>query len=127
MQLYSPTFRTLDEAAADFRQFGGRCHELASAAAAADPTLRLVRGHYYCPVWGERAHWWCVKPDDTIVDPSVLQFPTAGFGATYVEFDGNVDCDQCGKTLKEEDATIADNGHYAFCNSLCYGRFVGVS
>lgn len=103
----------------------GRCKELAEEAVRNDPSLRLARGHYYCPVWGEQAHWWCVKHDGTVVDPSKEQFPSGGLGV-YVEFDGVVCCAQCGKDIPEEDALIDGNGHYAFCSGRCNAIFVGV-
>lgn len=56
----------------------GRCAEASAEMVAAFPELTRVRGHYFCPVWGERAHWWCVAPDGTIVDPTAAQFPSKG-------------------------------------------------
>lgn len=108
----------------DYLKFRGRCKELAEAAAQRDTTLRLVRGHYFCPIWNsEEPHWWCEKPDGTIVDPSCLQFPSAGLGV-YTEFDGRIACAQCGKEITEAEAIFESN--YAFCSSACFGRFVGV-
>ncbi len=65
----------------DYLEFRGKCKELAEEAIRADPSLRLVRGFYHCPMWGKQAHWWAVKSDGTVVDPSVKQFPTAGVAA----------------------------------------------
>jgi hypothetical protein len=121
---YDSLPRTPQELAEDYKTYGGRCHELAQAEVQRDPNLHLVRGYYHCPYWGRRAHWWCEKPDGTIVDPSVRQFPTAGFAAYYEEFDGNVECANCGKVVKEEEASFESN--YAFCSHQCHGRFVGV-
>src|SRR5208282_4259262 len=45
------------------------------------PELRRVAG-YYTPL-GENypiAHWWCVAPDESIVDPSAHQFMCMGEG-----------------------------------------------
>lgn len=109
----------------DYLKYRGKCKEMAEALVAQDPTLRLVRGFYYDSCWGEQPHWWCMKPDGTIVDPTALQFPTKGKG-TYVEFDGTVECAQCGKEVLEKNAEIADNGRYAFCSHRCYGLFIGV-
>lgn len=36
----------------------GLCHKTCLRMQAACPELKLVRGHYYCAVWGERSHWW---------------------------------------------------------------------
>ena len=108
----------------DYLEFRGRCHELSMAACEKDPTLRLVRGHYFCPIWNrEEPHWWCVKPDGTIVDPTARQFPSAGSGV-YTEFNGMIACAECGKEVPEEKADI--EGNYAFCSHLCHGRFVGI-
>jgi len=103
----------------------GRCHELAKKACEEDPTLRLVRGHYYCAHWGEQPHWWAEKPDGTIVDPTAAQFPSGGRGA-YIEFDGFVECEECGKCLPEAEMIMAGNGNHPVCSDTCYGRLVGV-
>lgn len=107
----------------DYAKYRGKCKEMSEAEVAADPSLKLVRGHYYCPFWGEQPHWWTVRPDGTINDPTKLQFPSKGNGE-YVEFDGNVSCSECGKEMKEEEAMSESN--YCFCSGECYGRFVGV-
>ena len=73
--------------------------------------------------WGPQAHWWCVKPDGTIVDPSVNQFPRPHVGE-YVEFDGFCECEECGKRVAEADAVIVSN--YAFCSTQHAARFVGL-
>lgn len=50
----------------DYMKFRGQCKKLSEAAVAADPTLTLVRGHYFCPIWNtEEQHWWTVRPDGT--------------------------------------------------------------
>lgn len=107
----------------NYKLYRGKCKEFSEKAVAEDPTLTLVRGHYYCPHWGEQPHWWTVRPDGTIHDPTKLQFPSEGKGL-YVPFNGMVSCSECGKEVKEEEASI--EGNYAFCSSGCYGRFVGV-
>ena len=107
----------------DYEKYRGRCREFSEAAKVDDPSLTLVRGHYVCPIWGEQPHWWCVRPDGTVFDPTANQFPSKGVGE-YIPFDGVVECSECGKRIKEEDANI--EGNYAFCSYLCHGRFVGV-
>lgn len=107
----------------DYEKYRGKCKEMSEAMVAADPSLRLVRGHYYCPVWGEQPHWWCVNSEDEIVDPTKDQFPSRGTGY-YVEFDGIVHCSECGKEMLEEEAEYESN--YCFCSYECHGRFVGV-
>ena len=57
---------------------GANCAEATSLLIIEFPELTRVRGHYYCVVWGEREHWWCVDPQDNIVDPTASQFPTKG-------------------------------------------------
>lgn len=106
----------------DYARFRGKCREAVEAAVAADPTLMPVRGHYICPYWGEQAHWWAVRPDGTIFDPTALQFPSKGNGF-YVPFDGLIECEECGKRIPEAEAYI-DPPH-AFCSGTCYARCVG--
>lgn len=110
---------------AEAAQLRGHCKVLAEAAVANDPTLRLVRGWYHCPVWGAQQHWWTVRLDGSIYDPTAMQFPSGGLGK-YDEFDGIITCANCGKTVPEAEADIIGNGHYAVCSHACYGQFVGV-
>lgn len=112
----------MSEQESDYQKYRGKCKEMSEARVKANPTLMLVRGYYYCPVWGEQPHWWTKAADGTIHDPTKDQFPSKGSGV-YVEFDGNVECSNCGKSMKEEEADIA--GNYAFCSYECHGRFVG--
>lgn len=108
----------------DYEKYRGKCKEMSEALCAEDPTLRLVRGHYYCPIWNtEEPHWWCEKPDGTVVDPTKLQFGSKGLG-TYTEFNGICECAECGKEVPEEIARI--DGRYAFCSTKCNMRFVGL-
>lgn len=110
----------------NYMKYRGKCKEMSEALCAEDSSLTLVRGYYLEYIWGEdykQPHWWCVKPDGTIVDPTKLQFPSAGL-STYVPFNGMLECANCGKEIAEEDADI--EGNYAFCSYQCHGRFVGV-
>lgn len=108
----------------DYLKYRGKCKEFSEAACAADPSLVLVRGHYYCPVWDRNEqHWWCQRRDGSIYDPTKDQFPSKGLG-TYTVFSGWVECDQCGKSVKEEDARFESN--YSFCSEICLMRFVGL-
>lgn len=108
----------------DYRKFRGKCKQMSEELVAQDPTLTLVRGHYYCPIWNkDEPHWWCTKPDGTIVDPSARQFPSKGMGI-YTPFDGIIECCECSKTVKEEDAVYDSN--YVFCSIRCNARFVGI-
>lgn len=106
-----------------YRLLAGKCQTICEAIAVAHPEFRLVRGHYFCPMWNrDRGHWW-LECDGVVYDPTRDQFPSKGSGV-YTEFRGMVSCAECGKQVKEDDAEI--EGNYAFCSSLCHGRFVGV-
>jgi hypothetical protein len=108
----------------DYLQYRGTCKELVDQAIAADPTMKAVRGYYHCPIWGKQQHWWCVRMDGTIYDPSVKQFPTAGVCAEYEEFDGWCNCAECGKRIREEEAQMC--GPYPVCSMKCALDLVGV-
>ena len=108
----------------DYLKYRGKCKEFCEEAILEDPTLTLVRGHYDCPIDGKQEHWWCTKPDGTIVDPTVKQFKTNGAGAEYVEFNGYANCEQCGKEIKEEDIILM--GRYPTCSNTCARTLVGV-
>ena len=107
----------------DYMKYRGKCKEMSEALILQDPTLTLVRGHYYCHAYGKQPHWWCEKQDGTIVDPTAKQFPSKGMGV-YEPFDGMVECAECGKTLPEEEARF--ESRYAFCSFKCLKRFVGL-
>jgi len=110
-----------EEQISNYQKYRGKCKEFCEAALAEDPTLTLVRGHYFC-IWGMQPHWWLTKPDGTIVDPTVKQFPQGG--GEYIPFNGIVECSDCGKELKEDEADF--EGNYAFCSTRCHMRFVGL-
>jgi hypothetical protein len=108
----------------DYLQYRGKCQEIASAMARNDPSLTLVRGWYYCPIWNcEEEHWWLTDASGGIVDPTKNQFPSKGLG-TYRPFSGFVECAECGKEVPENEAR--GEGRYAFCSYKCHGKFVGV-
>ncbi len=107
----------------NYLEYRGKCKEMSEEAVRLDPTLTLVRGFYHCPIWGKQPHWWCRKADGEIYDPTKLQFPSQGIGE-YVEFDGIVECSECGKKMREEDAMFESN--YVFCSYGCHMRFVGL-
>jgi len=109
-----------------YKKYRGKCKEYCEQLIKEDPTLRMVRGYYWCPIWNtDEGHWWCVKPDGEIVDPTKLQFPSAGHGQ-YTEFDGNCECSQCGKSFKEEVGIVMGNGNYICCSNRCAMRLVGL-
>lgn len=111
------------EGGSDYQKYRGKCKELSEAAAAADRNLRLVRGWYYCPIWGKQEHWWNERADGTILDLTKDQFPSKGIGE-YVEFNGYYQCEECGKAVSEEDAVIC--GNYVVCSNRCAMRLVGL-
>jgi hypothetical protein len=107
----------------DYMKYRGKCKELSEAAIEANPSLRLARGYYHCPVWRSReSHWWTVDPDGKIHDPTKDQFPSKGIGL-YEEFDGKIECSECCKEIDESEAHFVSN--YTFCSGTCYARFVG--
>jgi len=53
---------------------------------AAFPGLRQAYGNYYCFVWGERGHFWCVDLEKYIVDPTSQQFPSRGRGLYSLKY-----------------------------------------
>lgn len=109
----------------DYLKYRGNCKEYSEQLIKNNSELTLVRGYYYCPVFGKQAHWWVKDKDGNITDPTKNQFPSKGFGV-YEEFDGTMECSECGKTIIESEAIIDGNGHYAFCSSKCNMKFVGV-
>jgi hypothetical protein len=108
----------------DYLEFRGRCKELSEAAVRSDPSLTLVRGYYHCPMWGKQAHWWCVRADGSIVDPTKDQFPSRGIGH-YELFDGVLHCAECQKEVSEKSAIF--ESRYPFCSYQCAGRFASAS
>ena len=99
----------------NYLKYRGKCKQFCEEAVKLDPTLRIVRGYYHDALWGKQAHWWCVKPDDTIFDPTILQFPDKN--GEYEEFCGFFKCEQCEKEIAEEEGTVY--GNYIFCSYEC--------
>lgn len=112
----------------NYIKYRGKCKKMAEQSAAEDLTLTVVRGHYYCPIWNRREpHWWCVKPDGEIVDPSALQFPSGGLGiGNYEPFYGYLACEECGKTIHENEISSMSSGSHPVCSYECYGRLIGL-
>lgn len=118
--------RTEEQIMQDYRTYRGKCKEYVDKLCEDDPTLIKVRGHYLCPVWmSMEPHWWTTKQDGTIVDPTALQFLSAGTG-TYIPFDGNCACAECGKEFKEGAPGSKYESNYAFCSNKCLMYFVGL-
>jgi len=109
----------------DYATLRGQCRPLSEAAIADNPTLTLVRGWYFCPVWNiEEQHWWTERPDGTIHDPTARQFPSAGAGV-YREFAGVFTCEECGREFAEGTGYETGNS-CVICSSECFGRIVGI-
>ena len=106
-----------------YLQYRGKCKELSQAYVDAHPEWRLVRGYYYCPIWGQQAHWWCKNADGTIHDPTKAQFPSGGLGL-YEEFDGMTTCEMCGKRQPEARTVFGGNGNHTYCSGNCYMKAV---
>ena len=82
----------------------GCCEEATRAMVRAFPELRRVKGHYDCPLWGRRMHWWCETPGGEVTDPTRAQFPTRGLAGTYEEASPETlvrtgACMQCGRDI----------------------------
>lgn len=113
----------MDQRDENYHKYRGKCKEMSEALAKANPALRVVRGHYFDPEWGAEPHWWCVDKDGKVHDPTALQFPSEGRGE-YVEFDGWLECEECGKSIHENETTF--NGNHGYCSNECACRAVGL-
>lgn len=114
----------------NYSKYRGKCKEMSEALVAEDPNLTLVRGFYHCPLLGKEQHWWCKKPNGTIVDPTKLQFPSGGIKEFYEEFDGRITCEECGKEGMEmgiSEGPWQTTGRYVLCSYECYGKLVGIN
>lgn len=99
----------------NYLKYRGKCKELCEIIVSKDPSLKMVRGYYHDAFWGKQPHWWIVKQDGIIIDPSILQFPDKN--GEYEEFSGICHCYQCGKEILEENGQIY--GNYIFCSGKC--------
>ena len=99
----------------NYLTYRGKCKQLCEQAVLKDPTLTIVRGYYHDVFWGRQEHWWCLRSDGLIYDPTKLQFPDQN--GEYEEFGGVFNCEQCGKETTEEDGTVY--GNYIFCSGEC--------
>ena len=97
----------------------GLCREITTAMAEAFPELTRVRGHYFEPLWGERAHWWLTDSDGKIVDPTAAQFPSKGC-SIYTPWTESVTeptsiCPNCGSYVYD---------FYYCCSKECTQAFI---
>ena len=90
----------------------GDCKRFSEKMLAAFPELKLVRGHYYCTVWGRRGHWWLVTAAGAIVDPTASQFPSAGHGVYEAWVEG----------AKEPTGKCPNCGGYSYENQTCCSK-----
>ena len=97
----------------------GQCAKVTIDMAEAFPELKRVRGHYDCPIWGRRDHWWLVDPDGNVVDPTVSQFPSGGFGEYVLWVEGSPEptgkCPNCGNECFNGDGV---------CSNKCYQEYL---
>lgn len=97
----------------------GRCCEVTAAMVTMFPELIRVRGHYFDPLWGERAHWWLTDPDGDIVDPTAAQFPSKGCGVYTPWTEGVMEptsiCPNCGGYVYD---------FYTCCSKECTRTFI---
>ena len=106
----------------DYEKYRGKCKQMSEELCAKDVPLTLTKGWYHCPIWGAQEHWWCKKPDGTVVDPTANQFPSKGIGE-YEEYVGILSCECCGIDVKEDDAYLVE--HHVYCSYKCYGTDIG--
>lgn len=108
----------------DYQKYRGKCKKLSEAACRKDPTLTIKRGWYYCPIINkDEEHWWTVREDGSIYDPSRKQFPSKGYGY-YTEYEGFVECAECGKQIPENE--IIHMSRYYVCSDRCAMNLVGL-
>lgn len=92
----------------------GDCRKWAEAMRVVFPELALVRGHYYCVVWGQRGHWWLVASDGEVVDPTAAQFPSQGHGVY----------DPWEEGAKEPTGKCPNCGGYAYEGTDAFTRYL---
>ena len=101
-----------------------RCRELADKLVEQFPELRRAAG-YYTPL-GETApvaHWWCVAPDGSIVDPSAHQFLCMGEGEYAEVKEENLPlqpCMGCGGDVFRMNGGTKNEFAPEFCSRPCH-------
>jgi len=103
----------------------GNCAEITLAMGRQFPGLQRVRGHYMCPVWGERAHWWMVDANGNVVDPTADQFPSRGTGEYIPWVEGAQEptgmCPNCGGAVYDGGTVCSENCYVEFAASIMHG------
>ena len=78
----------------------GKCAKITKEMQKVFPELSRIRGHYICPIWGEREHWWLIDKYENIIDPTRGQFPSLGYGTYKPWNEGDPEptgkCPNCG-------------------------------
>ena len=87
----------------------GKCKDACQEMSIAFPELKMVRGHYWCPYWNTREHWWLIIGEE-IIDPTVSQFPSNGVCAEYTPWD---------ESQKEPTGICPNCGEYAYDSKTC--------
>jgi predicted nucleic acid-binding Zn ribbon protein len=98
----------------------GKCAEATLEMQEAFPELERVRGHYHCPIWGQREHWW-LWDGEKVIDPTAAQFPSKGTMGRYCALDEENPpqeptgmCPNCGEM-------IYDGGY--LCSERCERQY----
>lgn len=102
----------------------GRCAEVTEIMSVVFPELIRVRGHYYCPSWGQRAHWWLVTDRGVVIDPTAEQFPSKGLGLYQQHEESDPEptgkCPNCGAYCYNSEELCSPKCQYeyvAYCNN----------
>ena len=89
-------------------------------------TLVRVRGHYDCPFWGKREHWWCTDPFGNIIDPTKAQFPSNGFGDYIPWVEGAPEpkgkCVNCGAYVFDTNSWCSETCKIALLRAINSGE-----
>ena len=109
----------------NYKKYRGKCKQFVYEAVKNDPTLKAVRGFFHCVFDGKQAHWWCIRQDGSIFDPTVKQFKGGGVCGEYEEFDGTMPCAECGRKIQEAEFIMLGNGNYVVCSNKCACKFLG--
>ena len=96
----------------------GKCSKVTEMMVVEFPELKRVRGYYHCPIWGKREHWWLVDTEGEIVDPTVSQFPSGGFGEYEPWIEGSPEptgmCPNCGEVCYNGDGVCSEKCHQEY-------------
>jgi len=114
----------IEENASSHESAYGNCYELCFMMSKKFPALLQVRGHYNCPIWGKRTHWWLKTIDGEIVDPSAKQFPSKGTGVYEEWVEGQEEptgmCPNCSGFVYGGGTCCSDACHSAYA-AYCIG------